>query len=871
MGTFKQSQTLAVFAFLLLPMAVLGQDRDQTKDKTKDQDKSTQPAQTSQGTIDFGLRYATGDVYGRPDLESGQCLGCGTPFGPVLKISKFNEYRDLRNGVYLRRVDLRFDNLLNSSNYFSLKSQSTLYRDQSYLGTYGNYGKFKIQFRYDEIPHIYSNTTRTLYTETASGVWSYPALIRQTLQATPSANLPSVVNTQVVPQSNFITPSILRKGGTASFSYNLRPHWGLYASYFRESERGLRPIGYIMNSSPSASATSGYGVELPEVLNYFNNLVTVGTEFVGHNWQIQGAYIGSFFQNGTKDMVWDNPFRLTGEDENDPVAGRASLYPNNHANYFSLAATFNLTKYLRFIASITPGWLRQNQAFLPYTINATINTCGAAGNQPCNSTTALPAPSLSGAKTTLAMNYTLVTTAWKAFELKANFRDYDYINNTPVLNLTPVAGDASPPSSDQNTPFAFNRKNLELTGVWSFAKNSSAKVGYEAEWMDRTDRDAAHSLENSFFGSLDWVPIKPVLFRVSYRHSDRNPDVYQDDQASNPNTGADVACSNTADVSFTADQRCHRRFDEAARLLNRGDVLLEVSPLEKLTVSAFGGTLQNNFNRQGGTNSPTALNFLTGTAATTNPYYLYGVLKDISVNYGFDLDYSLSDAVTLFGEYSHERYYKRIISRYRVSTSGTILACAGCDSANNDWESVTREPVDIYTAGADTYFGKKVYLSTYYSLSATKGNVDSRALGDPTILSGSNQFLLTGTNAAVNYPETVNRLHDVAVILKYKVTEKFTPRVEYHYTQWDNKDYQTSPMTQYMGCVSAAPPAVPVAGCTTPILNSGTSPAPIPGANSPFYPYFVVGDPSSARYLFLGVDQPSYHAHTLTATLEYRF
>jgi hypothetical protein len=78
-------------------------------------------------------------------------------------------------------------------------------------------------------------------------------------------------------------------------------------------------------------------------------------------------------------------------------------------------------------------------------------------------------------------------------------------------------------------------------------------------------------------------------------------------------------------------------------------------------------------------------------------------------------------------------------------------------------------------------------------------------------------------------------------------------------------------MTQYMGCVSAAPPAAPVVGCTNRILDSSTSPSPNPGATSPFYPYFVVGDPSAARYLFLGVDQPSYRAHTLMATLEYRF
>lgn len=47
--------------------------------------------------------------------------------------------------------------------------------------------------------------------------------------------------------------------------------------------------------------------------------------------------------------------------------------------------------------------------------------------------------------------------------------------------------------------------------------------------------------------------------------------------------------------------------------------------------------------------------------------------------------------------------------------------------------------------------------------------------------------------------------------------------------------------------------------------------APLPGALSPFYPGFVVGDPSAARSLFLGVDQPSYHAHIIMATPEYRF
>ena len=873
MKRFQKLHAVAVLAFLLIPAGLLAQDAEKDKDKDKD-------SQNAHVDIDFGLRYNWGDVYGRPDLQTGRCLGCGSPFNPNLRTSTFGEYRDQRNGFLVRHADVRLNHVLNSNNYLTFKTERTLYRDQDYLASFGQYGKFKLQFRYDEIPHIYTDTARTLYTESTPGIWIYPALIRQsiqTYQATapppPGTSLPMLINTQVVPQSNFITPQILRRGGTGSFGYNVTSRWSVNASFFRESQRGTRPIGLIMNSSPSASVTSGYGVELPEDINYFNNLVTVGTEYSHNSWGIQGAYIGSFFQNSTPSMTWDNPFRFNNEQITNPLTGRRASYPDNHANYVSLAGAVDITKYLRFVGSITPGWQKQNQAFLPYTTNTAINTCGAAGNQPCDTTAVLPQTSLQGTKTTLAMNATLVTTAWKSIELKANFRDYDYINNTPILNLTPVQGDAAAPGADQNTPWAFIRKNLELSGDWFFAKRSSVKFGYEAEWMNRTDRDVSHSLDSSLFGAVDWVPIKPLLVRVSYRHSDRNPTVYQDDNAANPVTGAAVACSNTTDVTFTADQRCNRRFDEAARLLNRGDALIQYSPFDRLTASAFGGILQNNYNRSGGSNSPVPLNFLTGAGATTNPYYLYGVLKDISDNYGGTLDFAISPEVTWFAEYSHERYYKRIISRYRTGTTGaqTILTCVGCDSPNNDWESVTREPVNIYSTGFDTYFTKKLSLSTYYSLSATKGNVDTRPLGDPTILTGANQFQLIGTNAAVDYPETVNRLHDFSVILKYRITDRLSPRIEYHYQQWDNRDYQTSEITQYMGCVSSPPPAAPVAGCTTPILNSSTSPAPLPGATSPFYPGFVVGDPSAARYLFLGVDQPSYHAHTLLATLEYRF
>src|SRR5882757_6638271 len=361
---------LAVLTLVAFPCRVPAQDN-------KDADH---------GTVDFGVRFANGQVYGRPDL----------PFQPSLKSSQFNEYQDVRDGFYIRRLDVKFDNVLHTKNYFGLQSQSTLYHDQSYLATFGDYGKFKVQFRYDEIPHIYSDTTRTLFAQTTPGAFRYPALIRQALQAaTPANTLPNIINTQVVPQSNFITPAIYRKAGTISAGYNITRHWNVNGIFFRESEKGNRPIGLIMNSSPSASATSGFGVELPEPINYFNNLVRLGAEYGWRSLVVQGNYIGSFFQNNTSTLTWDNPFRLTNETITTPLTGAMALYPDNHANYFNFAAGTDLGKYLHVTASITPGWLKQSQAFLPYTTNTAINTCGD-GTQACNSLAVLPAPNLGG-------------------------------------------------------------------------------------------------------------------------------------------------------------------------------------------------------------------------------------------------------------------------------------------------------------------------------------------------------------------------------------------------------------------------------------------------------------------------------------------
>ncbi len=63
--------------------------------------------------------------------------------------AKFNEYRDLRDGVY-GHVGLRYDA---EKTYLDFRADDIGYRDQKYELDGGKRGSFSYHLGYDEIPH----------------------------------------------------------------------------------------------------------------------------------------------------------------------------------------------------------------------------------------------------------------------------------------------------------------------------------------------------------------------------------------------------------------------------------------------------------------------------------------------------------------------------------------------------------------------------------------------------------------------------------------------------------------------------------------------------------------------------------------------
>lgn len=682
--------------------------------------------------------------------------------------SKFSEYRDLNKGFFVRRLDLDLDSILSHRYFLHYRTRQTILKDQSHLLDAGRYGRFRFQFRWDQEPHYFSNTARTLFRESSPGVFTIPETVRSTLQTTPG-ELPSFLS-----GTPLIYPRLRRHIGASSFTYTPTDDWTFQFQYSREKQTGSRPFGTTTNSFTTQ-------LEFPEPIDYRTHAITASAEYAKTRWGVQFNYSGSIFNNKVSELVWDNPFRLT-DALNGTSRGRLDLYPDNTAHIITIAGAVNLFKSTRLMASIARGWMFQDDPFLPFTINSAVTGVPA-----------LPASSLKGEKDTLAMNYTLSSSAIPHLPLTVRYRSYDLDNDTPSLTFSDyVRTDGSLGGAVRRSlPYEFNRKNLDASVSWEFMKNSAVKFGYEWERYERKHRDAERTDEHSAGVSIDFVPKNWLLLRTSYRHSNRLPTSYEANEESFPLGEGPTALGQIEGL---------RKFDEARRGRDRAEALVQIDPTDTLSFSASYGTIQDDYNQS-----------------------LFGMAKEINYNYGFDFTYSPHPAFSFFGEFTREKYKSNQRSRQRVPPAR--IGAPPNDSPNNDWVSDLRDFIDTWAGGIDGSFSHDlVRYEAYYSLSGAEGTIHTRALGTPSVAG----FLVT---TAQDYPNTVNRFHQVVTSVRFRLHRDVYPRFEYRYEKYGSTDFQNDPVRQFMFGV----------------------------------------DPSTNRSAFLGARVPGFGVHIFSFTVGYRF
>ena len=83
--------------------------------------------------------------------------------------SKFEEYRDIPSGAFVRCFRFSADDLFGKNFFIHFQTRESLEKDQTYLLNLGVPGKYQFEFRWDQTPHLFTTSAKSLFLQSKIG------------------------------------------------------------------------------------------------------------------------------------------------------------------------------------------------------------------------------------------------------------------------------------------------------------------------------------------------------------------------------------------------------------------------------------------------------------------------------------------------------------------------------------------------------------------------------------------------------------------------------------------------------------------------------------------------------------------------------
>ncbi|MEO7157745.1 MAG: MtrB/PioB family outer membrane beta-barrel protein, partial [Vicinamibacterales bacterium] len=196
----------------------------------------------------YGIPYALPEVH---KTEGGWSysgwLELGGLFGDAKEnAALFRQYRDIDNGLYGNNFGLRMEKP-DVARFFEGTGGGVGRNDQFYGLQFGRYNDWKVKIFYNETPHVFTTTYRSLWDGVGSDnltlASTTPQLVAGGGNASPAAASQNVATAlATIPNSEL---GLVRKKGGVNFGLTLSETWKVYASYTQEKREGARPFGAV--------------------------------------------------------------------------------------------------------------------------------------------------------------------------------------------------------------------------------------------------------------------------------------------------------------------------------------------------------------------------------------------------------------------------------------------------------------------------------------------------------------------------------------------------------------------------------------------------------------------------------------------------
>lgn len=499
------------------------------------QDPPTLPALTD--PVAMARSQTSGKVYGTIDFG-----------GRITQVdgdeARFQRYRDLRGGIY--GTNMLLGRRTEDWN-FEAQAWNAGYRDQRYQLEFQRIGRLEATFLWDQIPMFISRDTRTLYTQTAAGVFRIEDSIQQEIQA----------GTRTL--RNFEDQAVRfdlktqRKIGQADVKFAFDRSTDITLLVRNTTREGAIPFG----------ATFGFNnaVELPVPVDWRHTELQSALEWGNDSGMLRIGWDGSTFDNNVEGVTWDNPLRFGPDIAGTPSQGRMSLWPGSTLTYLHGTGAVSLPARTRVTAYVALGQGRSNESLLPFTINTAI------------APVALARPTAEAENQMTIAQFTLASRPTRVVSFNAKYRYADVDVQTPIFERRggSVAYDANFNASAGPSEYhSVKRATFDADAAFQLVPTTSMKVGFSHLASDYTHRIWEKTAENVFRVSLDTTGNQYLMVRGLYENRKREGEQFE--------AGALAEVGELADMRhFDVANRNRQRFTLIATLMPGGMVGLTAS------------------------------------------------------------------------------------------------------------------------------------------------------------------------------------------------------------------------------------------------------------------------------------------------------
>lgn len=276
----------------------------------------------------------------------------------------------------------------------------------------------------------------------------------------------------------------------------------------------------------------------------------------------QLAFESSFFANNVDALAWQNPYNPPSPGA---TAGQLGQAPDNSAHRLSLKAGTAPGVPLQLSGQVAIGRMRQNERFLPATVNP-------------DETVALPRASLDARVNTSLISARAAYGFSRALRLSADVLRDQRDNDTPVDAYTQVVTDTFTGDVRTNVPYGFTRNRWRISAERRTTPRIA--VGMDDDRRERRLHGVGRTEERTYWGRVSVQPMAGADLKVRVAHARREGVEYA--------PAADVPAQNPRLRAYnTAD----RRRDETRAEFSFGDAALLTSVHAGYTRDEYPGTL----------------------------------------------------------------------------------------------------------------------------------------------------------------------------------------------------------------------------------------------------------------------------------------